>query len=397
MKKILRIMTSILLFSVSHAARAAAADARASGFQEVPAEVRYKAVLKEFEDAKRDRYRAETGAKTEQERQELSKRPFDYQIFAEKMDRIARDNPRDHAALPPLVWVAVYTQGPLADRAIQTIRESHVLDPGIGSFAVQIGYIPAPGGDAILRAILARNHSRQAKGHACLALARKLKLQAEHSGSKEKSMLLDGESEALFEKVVSEFADVKGENGPLGEIARNGLFELHHLSLGKEAPEIAGEDDEGRRMKLSEFRGKVVVLDFWGEWCGPCRRLYPFERTLIKRMAGRPFVFLGINSDPYDARERVRARMRQEQNTWRYWVDGAWPGAIGATWNVQSWPTLYVLDARGIIRHKLVGSTEVAGLDTLVESLVERTEATSRNGKPAPQPLRRGTVGDSGD
>ncbi len=338
---------------------------------------RYKEVLKEFEDAKRARFRADTEATSERERKELLKRPFDYAVFAEKMDRIAREAPGDPASLGPLVWVAVYTRGPLAARAIETIMQSHVLDPGIGSFAVQIGYIAPPGGDAILRAVLGKNPNREARGQACLSLARKLKLEAEHTGSNEKAAPLDNEAATLFERVMKEFSDIEGENGPLGEIAKNGLFELRHLSVGKEAPEISGEDNEGRAMKLSEFRGKVVVLDFWGEWCGPCRGLYPFERALIKRMEGKPFVFLGINSDPEDARDRVRSRMKQEQNNWRYWVDGAWPGAIGSTWSVQSWPTLYVIDAQGIIRHKLVGSTDVAGLDAVVETLVAQTSAAA--------------------
>ncbi|WP_165232971.1 redoxin family protein [Aquisphaera insulae] len=371
-----RLLPIVTLFAIHPAA-----PARADGPQDskppdarvaTPAE-RYKAVLKEFDDAKRARYRAEAEKKSEAERLELRRQPFDYATFAEKMDRIAREAPRDPTALDALVWVAVYSRGPLAERAFETIKADHVRDPAIGSLATQIGYIAPPRGDAILRAILAENPSREAKGQACLSLARKLKLEAEHAGSKEGAAALDGESEALFDRVLREFADIQGEHGPLGEVAREGLFEIHHLGVGKTAPEITGEDDRGGTMKLSEFRGKVVVLDFWGEWCGPCRTLYPFERALIKRMEGKPFVFLGINSDPIEARERVRGRMKKEGNSWRYWVDGNWPGTIGSSWNVQSWPTLYVIDANGVIRHKVVGSTDVARLDAAVESLVERT------------------------
>jgi hypothetical protein len=52
----------------------------------------------------------------------------------------------------------------------------------------------------------------------------------------------------------------------LGELADRELFELRHLLPGKPAPEIAGEDIDGKAFKLSDYRGKVVLLDFWGHW-----------------------------------------------------------------------------------------------------------------------------------
>ncbi len=70
----------------------------------------------------------------------------------------------------------------------------------------------------------------------------------------------------IFEEVVKKYADVKGTRRTLGESAASELFELRHLSIGKVAPEIDGEDIDGKVFKLSEYRGKVVVLDFWGHW-----------------------------------------------------------------------------------------------------------------------------------
>ena len=52
----------------------------------------------------------------------------------------------------------------------------------------------------------------------------------------------------------------------LGPAAEGVIFELEHLAVGMEAPEIEGEDLDGVPMRLSEFRGKVVLLDFWGDW-----------------------------------------------------------------------------------------------------------------------------------
>src|SRR5881397_2162529 len=74
--------------------------------------------------------------------------------------------------------------------------------------------------------------------------------------------------------------------------------------VGQPAPEIEGEDIDGNRMKLSDFRGKVVVLDFWGFWCSYCVRWIPHEKAMVERLKGRPFVLLGVNSD----RNRVEAQ-----------------------------------------------------------------------------------------
>ena len=74
-------------------------------------------------------------------------------------------------------------------------------------------------------------------------------------------------AEALFEKVAQEFANVAHpRRGSLGKIADAQLFELRHLQVGKVAPDIVGNDVDGVAFKLSDYRGKVVVLDFWGFW-----------------------------------------------------------------------------------------------------------------------------------
>jgi hypothetical protein len=75
------------------------------------------------------------------------------------------------------------------------------------------------------------------------------------------------EVEALFERAGREFGELKlPYEGTVGEKARAELHEIRHLSVGKEAPEIEGEDQDGRSFKLSDYRGKVVLLYFWSEY-----------------------------------------------------------------------------------------------------------------------------------
>ncbi len=72
--------------------------------------------------------------------------------------------------------------------------------------------------------------------------------------------------EQLYEEVVAKFTGVELFGTPLAEQAKGQLFELRTLAIGKTVPDIVGKDADGVEFKLSDYRGKVVVLDFWGEW-----------------------------------------------------------------------------------------------------------------------------------
>jgi hypothetical protein len=124
-------------------------------------------------------------------------------------------------------------------------------------------------GESLLRSLLEKDKRPEVQGMACLALGQSLKSRADGmpaSQAKEAEKLL-AESEKLLERCTKDYADVKGPFGKtVGEQAKPVLFEVQHLSIGKEAPEIQGEDADSKKFKLSEYRGKVVLLDFWGNW-----------------------------------------------------------------------------------------------------------------------------------
>lgn len=98
--------------------------------------------------------------------------------------------------------------------------------------------------------------------------------------------------------------------------------------------------------------------------------MYPHERSLVKRLENKPFALLGINSDT--DRAELKKTMAKEQITWRSWWDGgSTSGPIASKWNVTGWPTIYVLDGKGVIRYHSVRGKD---MDEAVDKLLQEME-----------------------
>jgi hypothetical protein len=104
--------------------------------------------------------------------------------------------------------------------------------------------------------------------------------------------------------------------------------------------------------------------------------MFPHERSLVKQMAEdkKPFALVGVNSDA--DKDFLKKQNEKEEITWRsFWCgkDGT-SGPIPTKWNVQGWPTLYLIDHKGVIRHKFLGNPGEKKLDELIEELVKEAE-----------------------
>jgi peroxiredoxin len=264
----------------------------------------------------------------------------------------------------------------ILQQATAALLEDHIEERDLGGVALLMTTLPHTETKAFLRALIKRSPHREVRAYACLALATNLQRQAEDKPGGAAATAAEKEIVALLKRINDEFADVKLHDRPLSELAQPLLFEKENLSVGKKAPEIVGTDAEGNEIKLSRFRGKVVLLDFWGDWCPHCVRLYPHERVLVSKYKERKFVLLGVNTD---SPERLERAEKEKKVTWRSFADGPMPGPIAKQWNVDAIPSMYILDHKGVIRFK--GNFDPDELNQAIEPLIAEAEGKSRPGR----------------
>jgi len=270
MQRALRWAWPVALLAAVTAARAVGHQAKGdppkgeppkqAGTSQSPTE-QYRALVKEFDDAQREFFKVYEQAKTDEEKQKLVDEKYPQpEKYAARFLKIAEDNPKDPAALDALVWVSRQVfSGPELTKAADILMRGYLQSDKLATAVGALGR--TPDGEKNLRVILEKSPHRSVQGMACFYLAQNLKGRAMRG-----TEALPKEAETLFERVIKDFADVKLGTRTLAAMAEGELFESRNLAIGKVAPDIEGEDIDGVKFKLSDYRGKVVMIDFWGHW-----------------------------------------------------------------------------------------------------------------------------------
>jgi hypothetical protein len=217
----------------------------------------YKAIIAEVTKARQDFNREFRQAKTDEERTKVVKDKYPEPAkFAGKMMGLAKKYPKDAAAVDALVWLMTNVrEGTEADQALELLLKGHMDSPRLGDVALSLAYSRSTQTENQLRTLLNKSPHKDVQGKACYALGMYLK----RTGHVE-------EAESQLERVVKEFGGLKVRGDTIGAMAKGELFEMRFLVIGKTAPDIAGDDVDGKPFHLTDYRGKVVVLDFWGHW-----------------------------------------------------------------------------------------------------------------------------------
>ena len=258
-----------------------------------PAE-EYKAILKEFGEAAQANWKATTDDERKRAVARIDPLPL-------KLLELAEKNPNEPWTLDALThvitqeyWLDNYSSHPgwgkdsRQARAFAILLRDHVHSDKLGETCKRVQYGFRKECETFLRTVLDQNPHKDVQAQACLRLAlflngrlNRLDLLKEqpdvtrrYEGLYGKDYLDElrrqdrskavAEVEAILERAAEKYGDVKMPfGGTVGDNAKTELFAIRHLAVGKEAPDIEGPDQDGVRFKLSDYRGKVVLLYLW--------------------------------------------------------------------------------------------------------------------------------------
>ncbi len=148
------------------------------------------------------------------------------------------------------------------------------------------------------------------------------------------------------------------------EIARGLLRSERELQVGESMPLLEGPDVDGRPQSLEALRGKVVVVDFFGFWCGPCREGIPVLQHLVARHSDEQFTVLGV--DAHDDEETFRRERDKLGVSWPCVFDGVEASRSKAL-GISVFPAVFVVDRKGVIRARNPAEDE---LERIVDELI---------------------------
>ncbi|MGQ0810130.1 MAG: redoxin domain-containing protein [Nitrospiraceae bacterium] len=157
------------------------------------------------------------------------------------------------------------------------------------------------------------------------------------------------------------------------------------LTVGKVAPDFKLPDLNDKDLRLSDFRGKVVFLNFWATWCKPCREEMPSMEILYKNFEKDGLVILAVSIDRVTTKKDIPPFVKNLNLTFPVLVD-SW-GQTDKRYKLMGVPETYIIDQQGVLREKVIGPRDWTRLDNLqVVSALLKSGAKSARVLPQPGP-----------
>lgn len=136
-------------------------------------------------------------------------------------------------------------------------------------------------------------------------------------------------------------------NNPLiAEVENMRKYVAKAINIGELLPDVTAMTLEGEEQSLEDFKGKVVLIDVWATWCGPCVAGLPKLRDVANKFAGTNFTILSVSAD--DNVQTVKDFLKDEELPWDHWHIGA-TSETHLNWNIRGYPTYMLIDTDGTL------------------------------------------------
>jgi thiol-disulfide isomerase/thioredoxin len=155
------------------------------------------------------------------------------------------------------------------------------------------------------------------------------------------------------------------------------------LARARMAPPFAVTTMDGQRLSLDGLEGKVVLIDFWATWCGPCREALPHIQKIAQKFQGQPLVVLSVSLDKDEA--KWKDFVAKNNMTWLQYRDGGFEGPLSRLFGVNAIPHTFTIDADGVLQDEHVGDASIEGklkkLCARARELEEAPKTTAKAGQ----------------